>query len=249
MNLSSSNATFSNFSDNGIVPPQHQSFTAPLTPGAADLSARRSISDSVLSGGLVTSYNQKNTFSMMVSRSGGGAVRQIIADIERRCDEQMSSPADHQVQPPESECCILAQWGSDSYYSIVIAGKQGIPAIVRAMRTFPNHHGIQECCCLALGNLCNGSYGSLIAVENAGGIRQIVDAMRNHPQSVAVQSAACDALRNTSGLIMAHAQTGSSPLVQELIVVLSHCKEMYLRPVHKNIAEVLLQSLVNIPRT
>jgi hypothetical protein len=240
----SSNASFAP----SVMIPQHQSFaTSPLTPGAADLNVRRSISDSVLSGGLVTNYNNKNTFFMMVSRSGGGAVRQIIADIERRCDEQMSSP-DSQVQPPESECCILAQWGSDSYYSIVIAGKQGIPAIVRAMQTFPNHHGLQECCCLALGNLCNGNDGSLIAVEKAGGVRQIVDAMRNHPQSVAVQSAACDALRNTSGLILAHAKTGTSTIVPELIVVLSRCKEMYLRPAHKNIAEVLLQSLVNIPQ-
>jgi hypothetical protein len=238
MNPSSSNAVF----------PTNQSFTAPLTPGAADLSVRRSISDSVLSEGLVTNYNNNNTFFMMVNRSGGVAVPQIIADIERRCDEQMSSPADHQVQPPESECCILAQWGSDSYYSIVIVGTQGIPAIVRAMRTFPNHHGLQECCCLALGNLCNGNHGSLIAVEKAGGVRQIVDAMRNHPQSVAVQSAACDALRNTSGLILAHAQSGSSTIVPELIEVLSHCKEMYLQPVHKHIAEVLLLSLVNIPR-
>jgi hypothetical protein len=238
MDPSSSNAVF----------PQHQSFTAPLTPSAADFSVRRSISDSVLSGGLVTNYNNKNTFSMMVNRSGGSAVREIIAAIERRCDEQNFSPAGHQVPPPESECCILAQWGSDSYYSIVIAGKQGIAAIVRAMRTFPNHHGLQECCCLALGNLCNGNHGSLIAVEKEGGIRQIIDAMRNHPQSVAVQSAACDALRNTSGLILAHAQSGSSTIVPELIEVLSHCKEMYLRPVHKNIVEVLLQSLVNIPR-
>jgi hypothetical protein len=54
--------------------------------------------------------------------------------------------------------------GSDSY-GIVITGKQGIPANGRAMQTFPNHHGLQECCCLALGNLCNGNDGSLIAVK------------------------------------------------------------------------------------
>jgi hypothetical protein len=243
------NASFkASFSHSAMIP-QHRSYAAsPLTPGAADLNVRRSISDSVLSRGLVTNYNNKNTFSMMVSRSGGGAVRQIIADIERRCDEQTASP-NSQVQPPESECCILAQWGSDSYYSIVITGKQGIPAIVRAMQTFPNHQGLQECCCLALGNLCNGNDGSLIAVEKAGAVRQIVNAMRNHPQSVAVQSAACDALRNMSGLILAHANTGTSTILPELIVVLSHCREMYLQPLHKNIAEVLLQTLVNIPRT
>jgi hypothetical protein len=229
-------------------PPQHQSFTAPLTPGAADLNERRSISDSVLSRGLVTNYDNKNTFFMMVNRSGGGCVRQIIAEIERRCDEQLASPEGHQVQPPESECCILAQWGSDSYYSIVITGRQGIPALVRAMEVFPNHRGLQECCCLALGNLCNGNYGSLMAVENAGGVSQIINAMRNHPQSVAVQSAACDALRNTSGLILAHAQSGSPTVVPELIEVLSHCKDMYLRPTHKNVVETLLNYLVNMPR-
>lgn len=239
-----------NFSNASFATPRRWSM-AEMTPGAAVSNVRRSISDSVIgvrAGGPVTNYNNKNTFSMMVSRSGAGTVKQIIADINQRCDEQISSLVDHQVQPPESECCILAQWGSDSYYSIVITGKQGIPALVRAMQTFSNDPGIQECCCLALGNLCNGSYCSLVAVENAGGVRQIVDAMRNHPQSVAVQSAACDALRNTSSLILAHAQTGVSPIVPDLIAALSHCKEMYLRPVHNDTAEVLLQSLVSMPQ-
>jgi hypothetical protein len=81
---------------------------------------------------------------MMVSRSGGGAA--IIADIERRCDEH--SKPDSEVQPPESECCILHN-GERFLRSIVIASKSR--AIVRAMQTFPNHHGLQECCCLALG--------------------------------------------------------------------------------------------------
>jgi hypothetical protein len=151
------------------------------------------------------------------------------------------------VQPPESECCVLAQWGSDSYYSIVIAGKQGIQAIVRAMQTFPNYHGLQESCCLALGNISNGNNASLVAVGNAGGVKQIVDAMKNHPQSVAVQSAALDALRNTSSLIVSYVQAGTSTIVPELIAVLSHCREMYLRPDHKKIADVLLQYLMTIP--
>jgi hypothetical protein len=219
-----------------------------MSKSAADLNVRRNISDSVLSGGPVTNIyhdgQNKNTSFMMVSRSGGGAVREIIADIKRRCDEQVASPGNSQVQPPESECCVLAQWGSDSYYSIVIAGKQGISAIVRAMQTFPNYPGLQESCCLALGNISKGNHGSLIAVGNAGGVKHIVDAMRNHPQSVAVQSAALDALRNTSGLI---AQAGTTTSVPELIAVLSHCREMHLRPDHKKIADVLLQYLVTIP--
>lgn len=231
-------------------PPLHHSFSMPQ--GAADLQARRSISDSVLNRGLVTNYNNKNTIYMMVNRSGGATVRQIIAEIESRCTQQVNGSPDGMsqvqvVQPPESEICILAQWASDNYYSIVIAARQGIPAIIRAMQTFPADRGLQECCCLALGNLCNASPGNLLSVESAGGVHQIIAAMRNHPSSVAVQSAACDALRNMSGLIMANAQSGILSDQPELIQVLSHCKDMYLRPVHKSIAETLLQSLLNVP--
>jgi hypothetical protein len=55
--------------------------------------------------------------------------------------------------------------GSDSY-SIVITGKARHPRYHEEQcKRSPNHHGLQECCCLALGNLCNGNDGSLIAVK------------------------------------------------------------------------------------
>lgn len=214
-----------------------------LQPQAADLNARRSISDSVLQRGLIRNYNNQNTIFMLATRSGGRAVRKMISDIEARCDLKMKASPDSQIAPPEEECCILAQWASDSYYGIVIAGKNGIPAIVRAMKVFSGHRGMQECGCLALGNLCCSSAVNLIHTENAGGVGQIINAMRNHPNSVAVQSAACDALRNMSSLILAHAQSETSAVASELIEVLSNCKQMILRPSQSRIADSLLTTL------
>lgn len=151
---------------------------------------------------------------MMMNRSGGGTVREIIAEIVSRCEQQEQeqvAPAQGAIQAPDSECCILAQWASNSYYSVVIANRQDLPAILRAMQCFPADRGLQECCCLALGNLCNESPGNLMTVANAAGVQQVIAAMQKHPQSVAVQSAACDALRNMSGLILEHADKGTLP--------------------------------------
>jgi|UPI000581A75C hypothetical protein len=224
-----------------IPSPLHTSLSDNLQPTPADINSRRSISDSVLSRGQVLNYNNKNTVYMMMNRSGGSTVKSIIETIQAKCDEHDQGSSNS--SPPEEECCVLAQWAVDAYYRVVIAGKQGIPALVRAMNVFAGYRGLQGCCCLALGNLCMQSGGNLIAVEAAGGVAAIVAAMRNHSSSVAVQSAACDALRNMSNLLLAHAATPSSSIGSELIQVLSHAKEMYLLPSHHSIAENLLSAI------
>jgi hypothetical protein len=240
----------------------HNSFEtaklAPLCPEQVDLGARRSISDSVLSRSR-SNWNSSNTVCAFVNRSGASTVKKMIATINERCEQQCGGNMN--VQVPVEECILLAQWAVDSYYKIVIAGRQGIPALVRAMKSFPMHQGLQECCCLALGNLCSGET-NLLAVESAGGLHMIIFAMKNHPRSVAVQSAACDALRNMSALFLTASSYGgdvaqqslspspplsassSQQLQPQLVEVLSHAKSMILHPTHLRIADSLLQSLM-----
>mmetsp|Transcript_5620 Transcript_5620/g.11601 ORF Transcript_5620/g.11601 Transcript_5620/m.11601 type:complete len:261 (-) Transcript_5620:44-826(-) len=215
--------------------------TASISPRAADIAVRRSISDSVLRGGCPSVYNQKNTTFMLMSRSGGPTVKKMIAVIQERCEQVRSSSPHQQAPPPLDECSVLAQFASDAYYG-VITGRQGIPTLVRAMQTWPQERGLQECCCIALGNLCcvNGN-NNLIAIEQAGGVRAIINAMRLHGSSVAVQSAACDALRNMGGLILTIAQKPEHfDVKQDLEAALHHATQMYLLPLHKSIATTLL---------
>eukprot|EP00522_Entomoneis_paludosa_P015784 CAMPEP_0172454432 /NCGR_PEP_ID=MMETSP1065-20121228/11422_1 /TAXON_ID=265537 /ORGANISM="Amphiprora paludosa, Strain CCMP125" /LENGTH=288 /DNA_ID=CAMNT_0013206759 /DNA_START=417 /DNA_END=1283 /DNA_ORIENTATION=+ len=245
-------------------------------PQTADMNVRRSISDSVLQRGCPTVYNRKNTAYMLMSRSGGPTVKQMIATILSRCEQvkaataaanqqqqedgsASSKPAVTIPSPPTAECSVLSQFAGDAYYNVVIAGRQGIPALIQAMETWPQERGLQECCCLALGNLCcsqgksgsGGTGSNLVAIEQAGGIPAIIQAMRNHSTSVAVQSAACDALRNMSGLIVNIIQnvreevpskpTTSAEQLQELEEALQHATQMYLMPLHHRIAETLLR--------
>ena len=224
-----------------------QGSSLPLSPSVADIHARRSISDSVLRPGQSRNthqYNNQNTQFMMMARSGGSTVKLMLKVIRAACDAQeASSPtATTAVVAPERECCILAQWAADSYYRIVIAGNNGIPLIVRAMALFASHRGLQECCCLALGNLCSESGGNLSAVQEAGGLAHIVRAMKQHSRSVAVQSAACDALRNMCGLVAQHHCTCDEEcfLTNDLVAALTHAKEMHMLPKHRRLASDLL---------
>lgn len=212
--------------------------------GQADIDARRSISDSVLHRGHAVTYHKKNTIMMMVSRSGGATVKEIIDIIHQQCDLKERNAKNPCAIPPEAECCVLAQWAVDSYYQVVIANKEGIQAIVRVMTVFPDYRGIQEACCLALGNLCVSNGKNLKLTEGAGGVQAVIAAMRNHPQSVAVQSAACDALRNMSGLILIKLSSATTDVGSDLLDVLSRAKEMPLHPSHRHIATALYQQVM-----
>lgn len=213
----------------------------PLSPSVADLSIRRSISDSVLAPGrgyTGSMYNDRNTTYMMISRSGGSTVKQMLKVMCNASEAQ--ERGDETAPPPEQECCIVAQWAADTYYRIVIAANNGIPILVRTMQSFPAHCGVQECCCIALGNLCSNGGGNLRLVEECGGVFQVIQAMKNHQHSVAVQSAACDALRNMCGLVVMYTYLPSSSLVEELITALAHAKQMHLLPNHRQLADELL---------
>lgn len=147
------------------------------------------------------------------------------------------------VDPPTAEITILAHFAPDAFYRVVISGKQGLQAITRAMFLFPNCRDLQECACLALGNLCTQN-NNLVVAEQAGAVPAIIAAMRAHLSSVAVQSAACDALRNLSALVLANVtKNPASPVASELMTVLRHASSMCLLPSHRQIADTLLNRL------
>jgi len=231
--------------------------------GMNDLSARRTISDSALSRGRSTSYARLNTVNMVMNRSGGAAVKRMIQTMLQKSAEKQRQQEDEgqasvAVDPPEEECCVLAQCSIDSYYKVVITGRQGIPALVETMRAFPDHRGLQECCCLTLGNLGAGVEGNskADAIDEAGGIKLIIAAMKNHPNSVAVQSAACEALRNLGGAVLAKKEDGDADAMDvdveddvrtQLLDVLSKAKTMCMLPRHRNLADSLLRDIMAPP--
>lgn len=205
--------------------------SSPMQPLAADMRVRKSISDSCLQRGLPVSYHNVNMNFLLMNRSGSRTIKQIIATINESCDQMQ--------QPPLQEINILAHFAPDSFYRIVISGKQGLEAILRAMQTFPNCRDLQECGCLALGNLCIQN-NNLVIADQAGAVPTIIAAMRLHPTSVAVQSAACEALRNMSPLLLVYAKTQTS-LPGELMTALSNTSTLNLLPLHRQIADALLQ--------
>ena len=174
---------------------------------------------------------------MLFSRSGGSTIKEIIRTINDRCDQVHAGVT---VDPPRDEITILAHFAPDAFYRVVISGKQGLQAITRAMVAFPNCRELQECGCLALGNLCTQN-NNLVIADQAGAVQTTISAMRLHPASVAVQSAACEALRNMSGLVLAYAKCPTSPIAKELVTVLSQTSQMYLLPTHRQIADTLLK--------
>jgi len=226
---------------------QHASFanTTPIPPLVADMRVRKSISDSCLQRGLPASYNNMNTNYMLISRSGGRTVKDIIRTINERSDQKLGGGSSSTaaavvvVDPPTDEINILAHFAPDAYYRVVISGKQGLHAITRAMCAFPHCRELQECACLALGNLCTQN-NNLVVADQAGAVQAVIAAMRSHPSSVAVQSAACEALRNMSSLILAYSSTASSPIASELMTALSQTSSLFLFPVHREMADALM---------
>jgi hypothetical protein len=244
--------------------------SSPLTL-LSDLSARRCISDSFLarsrgnSGGCANSIHNINV--MMANRSGGSHVKRMVETVRCRCSEveqvqpsRRTAPHDFgecqssKVTPPSEECYVVAHLSLDSYYRVVVVGCGGIPALVRAMRTFWYDRDTQECCCIALKNLLgNSGCGSVAppfntymeALDRSGGVEAVIAAMKNHPQSVAVQSAACDTLRSMGGLLPQHVRrSAQSEAAAELIEVLNHTKKMVLLPYYRTVAEQLLRSVM-----
>ena len=221
---------------------QHASFanTAPIPPLVADMKVRKSISDSCLQRGLPASYHNMNMNYMLISRSGGRTVKEIINTINERSDQKLGGSSSSAVDPPTDEINILAHFAPDAYYRVVISGKQGLQAITRAMCAFTHCRELQECGCLALGNLCTQN-NNLVVADQAGAVQAVIAAMRSHPCSVAVQSAACEALRNMSSLILAYSHTHTSPIGSELMTALSKTSSVYLFPVHREMADALMQ--------
>ena len=204
------------------------------------------MSDSALSRSRSRNSPNLNVSNMMFSRAGGSTAKRMLRDIEQL--SQLNEIDPNSVLPPEEECYVLAMWSSDSYYKTVLVGHGGIPAIVQVMRCFQSHQGIQECCCIILGNLCSGGRATVLPVEcSRGVVAQITMAMKIHSQSVAVQSAACEALNNMSDLLLSHASNQMDDMVSNVIERLYYAKGMCLPPTHRQIAETILQTLTTTP--
>ena len=195
------------------------------------------------------------------------SVQTLVPAIAQRCQEEAmvqsvfhlpnhhsSAPAVMVIPPPEEECYLLAYWAlADNYNKAVICAMGGVEAVLRAMQTFPNSAGLQECGCLVLGNLARDSTCHARTVERAGGVEQILHAAKLHPSSVAVQSAVCDALQNILTFDDEEEHTDTTSLTNhhpishvletsrtELLNVLFHASSMVLSNNQHKAAEQLL---------
>ena len=218
------------------IVPLHPPGGSAMAEAPVDLQARRNIADSVFNRGQIPSYDGKNTTYLLVTRSGGSTVRQLLETIHSRCIErEQGLPSS---QPPVTECCILAQWAADPYYGVVISGRDGVSTILQAMRSFDSEKGMQEACTLLLANLCVASPCLAETIEREGCVARIVAAMKVYPDSTAVQAAACDALRNLNALILSKIATREGDY-EELLKALSYTKEQYLLPKYRLVAAAL----------
>jgi len=190
--------------------------------------------------------NQNSTF-FSPDAEAHHTVHTLVPAIVQRCQQVSSLQQQEQtslfeVRPPEEECYLLAYWALvDNYNKAVICSMGGVEAVVRAMQTFPNSTGLQECGCLVLGNLCKN--GPCQAIERAGGVESILRAAQRHPSSVAVQSAVCEALQNILNFEKAtnNKETATATeLETDLLSVLSHASSMYLSNNKHKTAELLL---------
>jgi hypothetical protein len=156
-----------------------------------------------------------NAIIQVTQRSHGASVKAVIDNLRDKCHEQSERLGE---EAPVQECVLLYHWSVDAYYKVVISKYLGIPAIVSAMRAFPEVEDLQTACCGALKNLNNK-----VAIQEAGGVSVMLLAMHNHPQSIDVQSEACEALRSQGPLLQQ-----DPAVVATLGPMLEQAREMYL---------------------
>ena len=99
------------------------------------------------------------------------------------------------------------------------------------MMTFPACADLQVCCSATLKNI-----GNKLSVNKAGGVSALATAMRCHPQSIQVQSEACEALQSQVPVL----PEVPSEVLQALMPLLQHAKEMYLTQAGRSSAVFLL---------
>ena len=173
-----------------------------------------------------------NAVMQMAQRSNGSNVKAVIADLKRICAEAQSNTVDVSSRtPPLDECTMLSLWAVDAYYKVLISKYGGIEAVVTAMKVFPSCADLQTCCCNTLKNI-----GNKQSVHQEGGVSALAAAMRFHPQSIQVQSEACEALQSQVPMLPEERRE----VLEELLPLLHHAKEMYLTHTGRSSAVFLL---------
>ena len=214
--LSTSNASFNR---SGSRPRFAQHSSGSLSVNSA--------SNAPLGNGGITT----NAVMQMAQRSNGSSVKTVIADLNRLCAEAQQNVDVTTRIPPLNECTMLSLWAVDAYYKVLISKYGGIEAVVTAMMTFPASADLQACCCKILKNI-----GNKQSVRNAGGVAALATAMQHHSQSIQVQSEACEALKSQVPMLPSE----SRDVLQGLLPLLHHAKEMYLTQAGKSSAVFLL---------
>jgi len=194
------------------------------------------------SGGNLSNYNSRARVSVsLVQRSSAQGAKELIETIMTKIDQFQKCTTDEDAMHciPDVECSTLAYFAEDGYYRVVISASNGIPTILLAMKTFPNHLGMQKACCTAISNLCNKNANNQVLVNNAGGIAGILHAMEIHSSSIVVQSFACDALFHLKQFFISMEEDKQARAVD----CLTRAKGMYLMPGCIEHAEEILKSL------
>merc|ERR1719230_2277433 len=94
----------------------------------------------------------------------------------------------------EAACNFLHNIACTKEYQQVIAESGGFEAAVDAMRTHPDHAGVQESGCGVFHNVSNGPIECLEAVSKCSAVEAVIEAMQAHPAHAGVQEKACHAL-------------------------------------------------------
>jgi hypothetical protein len=146
------------------------------------------------------SFKHKATV-MKLMRSNAKGAKELVTNLNKKCDDVLRASTISEADIPYYECAMLAEIADDAFYRVVIRSADGVAAIVKAMKVFPEHACLQEVCCTSLGKLFVRNRSDLHDDSNVEIMLQIVATMRHHSSSVAVQSAACDALKAISTVV------------------------------------------------
>jgi hypothetical protein len=201
----------------------------------------------------------------VAQRSNGATVKSVIAELDQAISDAVhnigeeTNDATTQTHIPLQLCSMLAQWARvDAYYKVVITKYNGVPVIVRAMKTFPKSEDLQALCCSTLSSLTNK-----LKIYQEGGVHVILEALKMHPNCISVQSSALEALSGVMPLITRHvpcrSKTASAidcveheasdddkqELLREIQTVVTKSKDMYLTENGVNAANDILAFLEN----
>ena len=166
-----------------------------------------------------------NAAMQIAQRSNASAVKTTIRELLSASTEL-----------PLHQVAMLSQWASvdDAYYKVIIVKYNGIPALLRAMKHFPESGDLQAYACTALSHLNNK-----LQIHQQGGVHAMITALQDHPNNITVVSAALQALKSQSLVL----KQEPNELLQELTPLLEHSKDMYLTPAGKEAALCLCQFL------